>query len=104
MKVNSSLALNTVIAVAVGYVIYRIFGLGDAVAKGAKNFSDGVRLYLGDSSSLGVPVQSTPQAALSRDEHLRAGHLEVLPNGRTQITAAGRLYIEQQQREAALNP
>lgn len=104
MKVNPSLALNAVIAVAVTYVVYRIFGAGDSIAGGVKNFSEGVRTLFGDTSFLGERVSTTPQAALSRDEYIKRGYLEVLPNGRTQITSAGRLYIEQQQREAALNP
>lgn len=104
MKVNPSIALNTVIAVAVAYVIYRVFGASASVAAGAKTFSEGVRAFLGDTSFTGERVSATPQAALSRDEYIKRGYLEVFPNGRTQITAAGRLYIEQQQREAALNP
>ena len=104
MKISPSLALNTVIAVAVAYVIYRVFGASDAVAAGAKKFSEGVRLMLGDRTSLGTPVQTTPQAALSRDEYIKRGYLEVLPSGRTQITAAGQMYIRQQQLQAAINP
>lgn len=104
MKVNPQLVFYTVIAIAGAYVINRVFGAGESVAEGVKNFSEGVRLYLGDRSILGTPIQLSAGAALSQEEHIKAGHLELLPGGRTRLTAAGRLYVEQQQREAALNP
>lgn len=102
MKINPSLALNTVIAVAVAYVVYRVFGASDSFAAGAKNFSEGVRAFFGDTSFLGEGVALSGAGQLSRDEYIKRGYLVVLPNGRTQITAEGNMYIDEQRRTAAL--
>lgn len=104
MKINVSLALNTVIAVAVAYVIYRVLGAGDSVAAGAKNFSHGVRALLGDTSFLGERAALSPSAQLSREDMIRRGYLAFDANGRSYITAAGNQYIDEQRRTAALTP
>ena len=45
---------------------------------------------------LGPAVELTEQAALSQQDYIDRGYLEVLPGGGTRITPAGEAYIAEQ--------
>jgi len=77
----------------VGYMVYRVFALGESVSEAAGNFWEGVTF---DPASMGPPAQLTPGAQMSEADWIIKGYLERTPEGGTRLTPAGDEYIQQQ--------
>lgn len=77
------------------YASRKVGAAAESVVDGFIKFGDGLTF---DPASLGEPVTLTEPAQLSQQDYIDRGYLIVLPDGGTQITAAGNQYIENQQR------